>query len=302
RCLYNVEASCSLPFLLVVGLTVCGRGRWRSTGIIRITRWLFDRAYFHVVEEAANDSRRHAGQGQRLGNAFPYRNGRVDLRVGRQPFKFRTVAVLEYVHNVRTANPFRVVQRCVLVPTLFELAGALLGVGHEIFFEAVRDGAGGTGLHASRFEAHTDTVGAKRAFVRLVIDLADAGYIERAAFDTVPATDTVVGNEIDNTVGVLDNGAWGRTCLQAARILTVHAAVLADEPLEVAFFGLDLVELHDCPGLRGKVDGVIVNADILADLVAQVVPVHTGDLTRLTADTDRLVNELRHFGALAYRG
>src|SRR5690606_24860309 len=87
----------------------------------------------------------------------------------------------------------------------------------------------------------------------------------------------------DDAVVVLDDGPRRRTGLQAARVFAVHAAVLADQPFEVAGGVLVFGEPHDRPGLIGHVGGVVVHPDVAADFVAQVVPFHAGHLTGLAA-------------------
>ena len=123
---------------------------------------------------------------------------------------------------------------------------------------AEADGAGRAGLHAGRLEAHADAVGAQRALVGLVVLLADARDVERAAGDAVAAADAVLRDEVDDAVGVLDDRARRRAGLEAARVVAVHAAVLADQPLEVAVLGFDLEEAHHGPRVGRQVARVVV--------------------------------------------
>src|SRR5262249_28652241 len=80
--------------------------------------------------------------------------------------------------------------------------------------------------------------------------------------------------------------------LQAARILTVHAAILADEPLQIALGVLDFGKAHQGPGACGQVVWVLIGPGVGSDLIAQVVPFHAGDLTGLAADAFARVDEL----------
>src|ERR1700678_357715 len=80
----------------------------------------------------------------------------------------------------------------------------------------------------------TVTRSEQRAFVGFVVDLADAGNVERTALHAIAAADAVLADEVDDAVGVLHDCAGRGAGLEAARILAVHAAVLADQPFEIA--------------------------------------------------------------------
>ena len=142
----------------------------------------------------------------------------------------------------------------------------------------------------------------ERAFVGLVVDLGDARDVEGTALHAIAAADAVLVHEVDDAVGVLHDGAGRRAGLEAARILAMHAAVLADQPLEIAGLRvLPLGEAHQRQGVRRQVVRVVVDADVDADLLAQVVPLQAGDLAGLAADALRDVDELGHLGELTRR-
>src|SRR5262245_32110547 len=165
---------------------------------------------------------------------------------------------------------------------------------HHVLLAAEDDGAGRAGLHARRLEADRDAVRAQGALVGLVVLLGDPRNVERAARDAVAAADAVLLLEIDDAVRVLHDRAGRRAGLEAARLGAVHAAVLADQPLQRQAFLLafDLGEAHQRPGARVEVRGVVVDADVVADLGAQLVPFHARDLAGLAADALGLVDEL----------
>ena len=163
--------------------------------------------------------------------------------------------------------------------------------GH-VRLRAEHDRAGRTGLHAGRLFADRDAVGAERAFVGFVVDLADARNVERAALDAIAAADAVLADEVDDAVGVLHDRAGRRAGLEAARILAMHAAILADQPFEVALIVVPFGEAHQRPGVGIEVEGIVVSSLEMADLAAQVVPFHAGRLARLAADAARDVDEL----------
>ncbi|MNC58043.1 hypothetical protein D3C75_1077490 [compost metagenome] len=109
----------------------------------------------------------------------------------------------------------------------------------------------------------------------------------------------MLGLKVDDTVGVLNDRPWLRAGFQAAGVGTVHAAVLADQPFEVAAVGvLVLGEAHQRPGFGAEVVGVVVGAGVAADLVAQLVPFRAGHLAGLAADALGGVDQLGHLAGL----
>src|SRR3546814_13818270 len=65
---------------------------------------------------------------------------------------------------------------------------------------------------------------------------------------------------------------------QATGLGAVHAAVLADQPFEVTGVGFMLGEEHQGPGVCAEVLRVVVSAEVVTDIVAQLVPFRAGDL------------------------
>src|SRR5690606_10075521 len=235
--------------------------------------------------------------------ALPAPDGAGDARVGGQlAVQVRLVGVLQHVHHVGAADALRVVDAGAGKTATLELLNAFRAVVQHVLLAAEADRAGRAGLHAGRLLADRDAVRAQGALVGLVVPLADARHVERAAGDAVAAADAVLGLEVDDAVGVLHDGARLRAGRQAARLGAVHAAVLADQPLQAAaLVVLVLVEAHDGPGIGGQVDGVVVDAVVVADLVADVVPLRTGHLAGLAADAGGHVDQLGHFGLLVPR-
>ena len=119
-------------------------------------------------------------------------------------------------------------------PRDFRSSMRVVGVLLHLLLGAEHDRLGRAGLGAGRALADRDAVGAERALVGLVVDLGDARDVERASLDAIAAADAVLVDEVDDAVGVLHDRAGRRARLQAARIRAVHAAVLADQPLEIA--------------------------------------------------------------------
>src|SRR2546421_12791703 len=148
----------------------------------------------------------------------------------------------------------------------------------HVFLGAEHQRTRGTGLDAGWLESHRNAVGAQGAFVRLVIALGDARDVEGAAGDAVPAANAVLFVKVHDTVGVLHDRTRRRAGFQAPGVRAVHAAVLADQPLEIALGVLVFGEAHQRPGLAAEVARVVVHADVAADLIAQLVPFHARDL------------------------
>ena len=138
------------------------------------------------------------------------------------------VGVVQHVHHVRTANPGRIVQARVIVTTGFQLAHALCRQRFHILFRAKVDSAGWAGLHAGRFLPNHHAVNAQRTFVDAVVFRVEARNVERTARNAITAANALLGLEVDDTVGILNNCTFRRARFQAAWIGTVHTAVFAD--------------------------------------------------------------------------
>ena len=121
-----------------------------------------------------------------------------------------------------------------------------------------------------------------------------SGHVERTAGHAVAATDAVFLVEIDDAVRVLHDGARRRTGFQTARILAVHAAILADQPLEVAVVVFVFGKTHHRPRLRRQVRRIVIGAMVFADFITQVVPFHARCLASLAADAFRHIDQLGH--------
>src|SRR5690554_1933048 len=200
--------------------------------------------------------------------------------------------MVQDVHHMGSANPCRVVQPCVLEAPAFQVLDTPVGVGFHVILGAEYNGSGRAGFHAGGLQPHRYSVGAQGALVGLLILLRNAGNVERTTGNAVAAANAVILVEVDNTVIVLNDGAGTGAGLETARIRAVHTAVLADQPFQIAIRGFVFLKPHHGPGVLGQVRGVIVDADVPADLIPDVVPFHTCDLTGLTANAHRGVDQL----------
>jgi hypothetical protein len=70
------------------------------------------------------------------------------------------------------------------------------------------DSAGRAGLHAGRLLADGDAVYAQRTFVDAVVFRVQARHVERTAGDAVAAADALLGLEVDDAVGILNDSPF----------------------------------------------------------------------------------------------
>ena len=75
----------------------------------------------------------------------------------------------------------------------------------------------------------------------------------------------------------------------------MHAAILADQPFEVALIVVPFGETHQRPGVGIQIEGIVISSLEMSDLAAQIVPFHAGGLARLAADAARDVDQLGDF-------
>src|SRR5690606_20745846 len=236
---------------------------------------------------------------------LPERDHRTDLRVlGQVAVQLGLVGVMQHVHDVGATHSSRVVQTCVFKAARFQVFDTLCSVVLHVFFGTEHNRAGRTGLGTGRFLSDRHTVRTQGALVGFLVLFRNARHIERTAGNAVAAANAVFLVKIHNAVGVLHDGAWRGTGLQAARVLAVHAAVFANQPFQIASGVFILRKTHDGPGLVGQVGRVVIHPDVVTDFVARIVPFHAGDLTGLTANAFTGVDQLGYFPAhgLAHAG
>src|SRR6202023_3125428 len=94
--------------------------------------------------------------------------------------------------------------------------------------------AGGTGPDARGLEPLADAVHAERALEHLARLRAELRDVEGTAGDAIATPDPLLLLEVPDAVGILDNGAVGRTRLQPPRLRAVHALVLAHQHHQAA--------------------------------------------------------------------
>ncbi len=210
--------------------------------------------------------------------------------------------MVQHVHHVRAAHAERVVKPGLVEPAALQVHDPAVRLLDHRLLGAEHDGAGRAGLGAGRRLADGDAVRAEGTLVGLAVLLRDAGDVERASLDAIAAADAVLLDEIDDAVGILHDGTGRRARLEAARVGAVHAAILADQELQLAPGLLVFGEPHQRPGLGRQVVRVVINAGILADAIPDVVPFLARHLARLAANAARHVDELRHLRLAAHVG
>ncbi|MOA04937.1 hypothetical protein D3C78_1245100 [compost metagenome] len=182
------------------------------------------------------------------------------------------ISVVQYVHHMGPADAIGVIQTGVVETARLEVDDAFGGVLLHVLLAAENDGPRWAGLHTGRLQPYRDTVGTQGALVGLVVFLRNPRNVERATGDAIAATDAVVLIEVDDAIGMLDDRTWARAGLQAARLGAVHAAILADQPLQVTVGVFMFGKAHQGPGFCAQVLWVVVGAIAVTHLVTQLVP------------------------------
>src|SRR6202045_892005 len=144
---------------------------------------------------------------------------------------------------------------------LLQLLCAGIGEFAHIVLGAKVQASGGAGLDAGRLQAFGNAVGAQSAFINTLGFFVEFGNVEGAPGNAVAAADAIILLKIDDAVGVLHDGAVGRTGFKATRVGAVHALIFAHQPHERAVFPLVLVEQNQVPvipaGLRHGLISVV---------------------------------------------
>ena len=156
------------------------------------------------------------------------------------------VSMVQHVHNMCTTDACRVVQTRIVVTTGFQLRHALARQRFHRLFRTEVNRARWAGLHAGRFLPNHHAVNAQRTFVDAVVFRVEARNVERTARNAITAADALLGLEVDDTVGILNNCPFRRARFQAAWIGTVHTAVFADQPFQFVVL-LHFRESHHRP-------------------------------------------------------
>lgn len=154
--------------------------------------------------------------------------------------------MMQHIHYMGAAHAFRVVEASLRKAARLQLRYAFLRQREHVAFAAEMNGTGRTGLHTGRLLADADAIHAQGAFVGAVILFVEPGHVERATRNAVAAADTLLRLEIDDAVGVLNNGTCRRTGFQAAGIGAVHAAIFANQPGQLAVL-FNFRETHHRP-------------------------------------------------------
>src|SRR5215813_9292139 len=205
--------------------------------------------------------------------------------------------MMQHIHDVRATHPRWIVETRLVEPARLQVSDALVGPLLHLVLGAEHNGLGRASLLARGSLSNSNTIRAQRAFVGLVIDLGDARDVERASLHAIAAADAVLVDEIHDAVGILHDGTGRGAGLEAARILAVHAAVLADQPLEVAgtrvlVFGVT----HQRPAVGRQIVRVVVHTHVDPNLLAQIVPLEACRLAGLAADALRHIDQLGDLG------
>src|ERR1700731_300470 len=183
----------------------------------------------YIVQGYAQKSEHGECAKHGLEQPLPHRVAPGDHRILRQSsVALRVGRIMQDINDVRSANRLRIVDAGLFKSeVLAQLFRTLLGNELHVIFAAKLQAAGRASLDASRLQALTDAIGAERALVNFLRRRIKFGNVVRASGDAELAADTVFLLEVDDTVGVLHDGAVGGAGAQAAGIRAVHALVFA---------------------------------------------------------------------------
>src|SRR5215472_8387732 len=172
------------------------------------------------------------------------------MRVHGQAIELRLVAVGKNRHHASPADAGRIVNRGLRKTVRLELLDARLGLLQKNVLGSEGEAVCRTCLDARRLQAHGNAVHAQGALVHLLRVLAQLRNIEWTAGDAITATCAIVLLEVDYAVVVLHYGAGRRTRCEAPGVSTMHALVLAEQPVECAITAFVFVGLDEVPEVR----------------------------------------------------
>jgi hypothetical protein len=104
-------------------------------------------------------------------------------------------------------------------------------------------------FNACGFKTSVHAVNAHITFVDFLGLLLKSWNIEGAAGNAVLATNALVLIKVNNSVLILNNGAWRRTGVQTTWFLAVKARILLNEPLYLSI-DVNFVKAHQEPCVR----------------------------------------------------
>ncbi len=134
------------------------------------------------------------------------------------------------------------------------------------------------------FKTSVYAVNAHITFVDFLGLLLKSWNIEGAAGNAVLATNALVLIKVNNSVLILNNGAWRRTGVQTTWFLAVKARILLNEPLYLSI-DINFVKAHQKPCVWRQILVTLITPKVGGGLHLEIVPLFTRDLTALAADT-----------------
>src|SRR2546422_2426755 len=253
------------------------------------------------MRENANDTAKHGQAAQPLERLLPELDRQRNCRIPGQTVLIGVIAKSKNGNDAGAANAGWIVHGCLSEPGSLQLGHALVGRLEHLVFRAELQATGGARFNAGPLEAKRDAVSSGRAFVNFLGLSVELGDVKRATSDAVAAANTVLLLEIDDAVVVLHDGAWRGASFQASGLGTVHALVFAHQPMQ-ARAALVFVEFDQVPEVgRGAGQG-LVSAHLHGGFRREVVPLLTGYLASLAADTCAGVDQLADYGSFANTG
>ena len=201
--------------------------------------------------------------------------------------------VVQNINDVRATDGLRIVDSGVLKPKVFfELFGPLVGDELHVIFAAKLQAARRTRLDARGLESLAHAIGAERALVNLLRHRVEARNLERAARDAKFTANAVFLIEVDDAIGVFDDGTVGRAGGETTWLGAVHALIFAHEPLDGAIGILVLIELDEIPEVVACLRHCLVSVVEECRRERHVVPFNAGNFAGLAPDARSRVDQL----------
>ena len=238
----------------------------------------------------------------RLEQPLPHRVAPGNDGILRQPsVAFGIRRVVQDVNHMRSANRLRIVDAGLFESEIFaQLFRTFLGDELHVIFAAKLQAAGRASLDAGRLEALTYAIGAERTLVNFLGCRIKFGNVVWASGNAKLAANTVFLLEVDDAVGVLNDGAISRAGAQAAGIGAVHALVFAHQPLNRAIPVLVLVELDQVPEIPARLRHRLVSVVECRRAERHIVPFDARHLAGFAADAGRRIDQFADFVVALY--
>src|SRR6266581_1194576 len=294
-----LPTSWSSPWYLMYWAIFRGRSHSRSLR----SRRMSPSQWTNITSAAAKKSRPDHGWSQRHTLSPPNRcaiQPKIGVQIGspeRRATKKKRATVQWMTRVERRCRTISSPTRTSSVWRARRIAGS--ADGDHVALGPELQAAGRTRPDAGRLQPRLAAVHAQRALRHLPGLGVELRHVEGTPGRAEAAADAGLGVHVHDAVLVLDDGARRRAGREAARVLAVHALVLAHQPDDAAVEFL-LVEADQVPELRVQLGHGLVGAGLPRGHRPEVVPLLAGHFAGLAADAGGGVDELRHDGQVPH--